>query len=526
MSDLLRPERYRPKRPSLLLAALIAPSVVWMAVLVSQADTGTEFQHVLAPPPPAADAAAIAGHHDLKYVGLSSCAAAACHGGTMHDPPPTDTTPENRSAYRVWVEQDKKHAGAYAVLFRDDAKEMARRLGPPLDPNHMEHARLCLDCHSNNASNRAPSLAQEDGVSCESCHGPASAWKDQHWLASWKTKTVAEKQALGMNNLRGDLVVRARACVVCHVGSADREVNHDLIAAGHPRLNFEFAAFHDMVPHHWNEAQDRTLVSQQSGVPFDAALWVVGQVVSAKAAVALLDSRVQRISSPSSKTPWPELSEYDCYACHHPLVDKTWRRKFSESQNQKQGEFGMPRPNSWYFAMLGPIQGELRGAADANSGALLNSAVGMFGHRPDVAQIRSTKEALTAFEQRLSSMTKQGLGLSREQLKSLLDRAISVRNVDGLTDWDLAAQAYLAAVSLQNAIREPAAPPRSISMIDPQIRSQLVKIVRALQFPTDFQSPSEAKWGDDRAPRARSAIESLKELAPLVEQQTGSRISR
>jgi hypothetical protein len=530
MTVFLRFRRYRPQRSGLLLATLVAPSVVWMAVLASQAGTGIEVQHAVLPPQSSASSTSIDTNQNWKYVGISSCAAAACHGGTMHDPPPPDRTRENRSAYRVWVEQDKKHANAYSVLFRDDAKQMARRLGPPLDPNHMEHARLCLDCHSNNARNRAPSLAQEDGVSCESCHGPASAWKDQHWLGSWKTKTVAEKQALGMNNLRGDLVARARACVDCHVGSADREVNHDLIAAGHPRLNFEFAAFHETLPHHWSEAQDRALVSQQAGVPFDGALWVVGQVVSARAAAALLDRRAQRVSSPSNKQPWPELSEYDCYACHHPLVPNSWRQQVSSLPSDKRVRPGMPRPNSWYFSMLAPIHEELRwevGGTDV--GMFTRSATGRFDQEtPDLAQIRLAKESLTALERRLSwSPTNRGLPFSREQLRLLLNRVTRLQSDDRITDWDRVAQAYLAAVPLQSAIRETTSGPGHAPATDPRARDLLKKIVHALEFPANSQSPSEMEWGDEgRDSRGRSAIDLLQRLPRLIEEQSNSRSSR
>ena len=58
-----------------------------------------------------------------------------------------------------------------------------------------------------------------------------------------------------------ELAERAKVCTRCHVGrrSPDglltQEVNHDLIAAGHPRLNFEFAAYQENLPVHWDEKE-------------------------------------------------------------------------------------------------------------------------------------------------------------------------------------------------------------------------------------------------------------------------------
>src|SRR5207253_781367 len=41
--------------------------------------------------------------------------------------------------------------------------------------------------------------------------------------------------------------------------------------------------------------------------------WAVGQMAVAACALELLERRAM-------KGPWPELAEYDCFACHHPLT--------------------------------------------------------------------------------------------------------------------------------------------------------------------------------------------------------------
>src|SRR5205807_1861790 len=96
----------------------------------------------------------------------------------------------------------------------------------------------------------------------------------------------------------------AETCVGCHVGSpavpafpGARDVNHDLIAAGHPRLNFEFAAFLFNLPRHWNEEKKTPSPGAEGGT------WVVGQAITAKAALELLAHRANQATANPQKTP-------------------------------------------------------------------------------------------------------------------------------------------------------------------------------------------------------------------------------
>ena len=100
-----------------------------------------------------------------------------------------------------------------------------------------------------------------------------------------------------------DLTSRAAICAGCHVGehSADgltvRDVNHDLIAAGHPRLNFEFSAFLDNMPAHWDEKDENAGAAGPSrrAADFPARAWAIGRLTTIKAALALLESRVAEV---------------------------------------------------------------------------------------------------------------------------------------------------------------------------------------------------------------------------------------
>ncbi|MGN6546777.1 MAG: hypothetical protein ACTHK7_17105 [Aureliella sp.] len=107
-----------------------------------------------------------------------------------------------------------------------------------------------------------------------------------------------------------DMLARARMCASCHVGDRDRDMNHDIIAAGHPALHYEFATFHQRQPKHWRD-------EGESDAPrYEASQWLAGQLAALDASLVLLEARAS-LALPVST--WPELASYNCYACHQPL---------------------------------------------------------------------------------------------------------------------------------------------------------------------------------------------------------------
>jgi hypothetical protein len=93
-------------------------------------------------------------------------------------------------------------------------------------------------------------------------------------------------------------------------------MNHDLIAAGHPRLNFDYATYVRALPPHWTE-KDRSGTTVKARPATEIAHdWLVGRAATTAAACELL---ADRVGGAARKAPWPELSEFDCYACHHNL---------------------------------------------------------------------------------------------------------------------------------------------------------------------------------------------------------------
>src|SRR5262249_1500366 len=93
----------------------------------------------------------------------------------------------------------------------------------------------------------------------------------------------------------------------CHLGKPGQEVDHELIAAGHPDLAFELATFTAAQPdHHRLQPTDRR-----------AQAWAVGQAAALGAAIRLIAAHAEK--------KWPEFSDLECYQGHHDLRADSWR---------------------------------------------------------------------------------------------------------------------------------------------------------------------------------------------------------
>ena len=155
----------------------------------------------------------------------------------------------------------------------------------------------------------------------------------------------------------------------CHVGSpADdehllRDVNHDLIAAGHPRLDFSFSAYLNLMPKHWPDGPRRK-DSRPAHYGFrpdsetHAETWAIGQAVTAQAALELLASRAgsdEKLANGAeeraSRTgPMAGILGYDCYACHHQL-DNSFPSSRQKAAQRRAGtdQLGSLRWGTWCF---------------------------------------------------------------------------------------------------------------------------------------------------------------------------------
>jgi hypothetical protein len=155
------------------------------------------------------------------FNGPGGCAASSCHGSVE----PRTTTRIFQNEYTIWIAQDK-HARAFSVLQNNVSERIGRtlNLGPPAK------APKCLACHALYVSpeQQARTFELGDGVSCENCHGPASGWLGPHTTRDWPHEESVRR---GMYDTR-NLEKRSEKCLTCHLGTADKFVDHEMIAAG------------------------------------------------------------------------------------------------------------------------------------------------------------------------------------------------------------------------------------------------------------------------------------------------------
>ena len=179
------------------------------------------------------------------YLGVQSCSTSACHQKS--------TKPGAPAAYPSW--QKDPHSvsftggptgkyGTVSGLSGAKAKDIAKKLGiadPTKDNGY-------LSCHAGAAqpSGTAVKLglpekgpaSLEDGVQCESCHGPGAGYKDIH------QKDHKGAVAKGMYDLLAPGAA-GKQCLECH-----REIDKKYTNAGHPNQSkFNFGSYAESIKH-------------------------------------------------------------------------------------------------------------------------------------------------------------------------------------------------------------------------------------------------------------------------------------
>jgi hypothetical protein len=244
------------------------------------------------------------------------------------------------------------------------------------------------------------------------------------------------------------------------------DVNHDLIAAGHPRLNFEFATYLASYPKHWKEKQE-----------IEAKSWAIGQVVTAGAVVDLLAARalaskpgVKR-QAPAPEAIWPEFSESECFACHHNLTNP--------SPYQKPGHAPGQLPwQTWPSTMLPALA---KGYPEVSLAPFDQLRVEMARPVPDPDRVSDLaaqgKARLGALLGRLETEKFDAAWIG-PLLKELAMRPPTV-----VESWDRAAQHELALEALVRASKEVGL------TIGPEIAAAIREGSKPLDFPKQYDSP-------------------------------------
>ena len=114
-----------------------------------------------------------------SYIGADACS--MCH-----------KTEKQGSQYSIW--QNSKHSKAFETLKSEKADQIAKEKGftkPAIETPE------CLKCHASgydlDASMLGKKFKVEDGVQCETCHGPGSDYKDMKVM---KDKELSIKNGL------------------------------------------------------------------------------------------------------------------------------------------------------------------------------------------------------------------------------------------------------------------------------------------------------------------------------------------
>jgi hypothetical protein len=152
-----------------------------------------------------------------SYVGARKCK--ICHGKELMG-----------DQHTTW--KAGPHGKAYRSLLTESAKTIASRTGLSSPP---ESALACLRCHTTASavpeSRRAYALAVEDGIQCESCHGPGADYRKKKVMSD-----LDRAKAAGLWDAGGD----AALCTTCHNDESPTfDPNRYLLPDG-SRAGFDF----------------------------------------------------------------------------------------------------------------------------------------------------------------------------------------------------------------------------------------------------------------------------------------------
>jgi Cytochrome c554 and c-prime len=406
-----------------------------------------------------------------KYIGSGSCAATSCHGSVK----PIAGSRILQNEYSTWIIQDK-HRKAYQALTGDIGERLARtlKLGAKA-----EEAPKCLACHALNppAEQRGRAFEISDGVSCENCHGPASGWLGPHTKRAWAHE---KSVALGMYDTR-DVIHRTEKCLECHLGTKNKFVDHEMIAAGHPDLYFELDSFSAVMPRHWKVPRE-----SEPGKPVEDAAWVgvrewsTGQAVQLRAEMERLTWRAKNERF-DKKDVWPEYSELSCFACRHALgpAKDSWR--------QEHGYFGRrpgdPAWNSSRYAVFRLLAKQIDSAnAQELDRQLLAVSNEMSKLNPDRNAVATAASAAAPLTQRIAARLaamQYDHAVTLRMLQRIPDDAENL----ALADERAAEQAAMAMDSLYIAYSKDAKPANAA-----EVRAAINGLFQQLENPSAYNA--------------------------------------
>ena len=374
------------------------------------------------------------------FLGSQSCASASCHGN-----PRRETV--LGSAAHFYLDRDRHQLGGM-TLREKRSNEIAARLKLP---QPAWETRECLVCHAPGAMHATDrqdvATKVAEGVSCESCHGPARQWLGLHHTAEWKESELWPSDRKSQTGFRETkpLLARINLCADCHVGNAGQSVTHDFIAAGHPRLVFEYSAHQSQMHVHWRRSDDRRRVPVANHAPsperstYEATNWLLGQLVNAEHELDILAAAAD---NPSRV--WPELAQYDCFGCHHELNSPTWRQ-VRTAWNLRPGELQW---GTWNLGLIAETQHHL--PSHLSEKMVVDQTELLAAMRSMPADRSRVSELIATLRPRLVRATRElsQTPLSAEDLTTIRDELLKADQRLTEQGWDRSTLLFLAAVAL------------------------------------------------------------------------------
>ncbi len=392
-----------------------------------------------------------------QYSGPGSCAASNCHGSVT----PRTATPVRQNEYSIWAAQDK-HAKAYAVLSNPVSLRIGKILKLATPPNQAEKCRAChtLDVA---ADKRAQTFQGEEGVSCENCHGPAVGWLGPHTTRGW---TREQSIKLGQYETR-DLLARSERCMTCHVGTPEKRVDHEMIAAGHPDLTFELDTFSTVMPRHWRFPTEG---DSWAGVQE----WGIGQAVQLREAL-------NRLSRSAAGKSWPEFAELDCFACHHNLTSPkdSWR----QASGYQGRTPGAPAWNASRYMVFRHLVEQVNADSSRQLDAELEKVATLVGSGADKEQIAAAAKKASGLAEQIAQQLR-----SQQYNRDLSARVMQSIAADGNPIAEQGERSAEQAAMALDAISIAYQKNEKIAN-EPELRAAITRLFDQLQNPSVYNAP-------------------------------------
>jgi hypothetical protein len=421
--------------------------------------------------PNVASAADSAANDVPKYLGPGSCAATSCHGSVK----PVADSRILQNEYSTWIIKDK-HSKAYQALTGEIGGRMARilKLG-----SKAEEAPKCLACHALNttAAQRGRAFEISEGVSCENCHGPSSAWLGGHTERQWPHE---KSVSLGMADTRS-VIHRTEKCLECHLGSSNKFVDHEMIAAGHPDLYFELDSFSAVEPRHWKTPRESAPGKPaEDGAWSGVRDWSAGQAVQLRASLERLSWRAKG-ERYDKKDAWPEYSELSCVACHHALTPAkdSWRQAHAYAGRRP----GDPAWNTSRYVVFRLLAKQVDpSAADELEKRLTTLSIQMSTLNPDRSAVASEAAAAGPLAQRMAERL-AGMKYDQDLVLRMLQQITNDAENISLADERAAEQATMAIDSLYIAYSKETKPKNA-----EELRAAINGLFQQLENPSSYNA--------------------------------------